>query len=529
MLSNLLFVGLLLGIAPYLNAGPPSGVTFFSPRSQVVNAAQELIRDQQFIYQNDVVCEQLFDMTLGYAHSFNADRLATIIFGNYQFTVSGSELVDRNVNDFLADYFGLSPTFKSTLQVKPEIQNIILPATLYYGFGDICAGLYIRLQLPFVFTSSKVWIDEEVISNGSETPFPPDYMALGSVTSPYQSFAQVLHEPLSFGAMQEPRRFGSILCHSAHINTLANCTFDLGWNHFFTEDRGSHIGIKFRVVTPNSTRPKNRLLFEPIAGNGYHWELGVGLNGHILLWTPDEQQQLDLYLNLLITSLLTSHQHRTFDLKDRPQCSSKFFSRYMLVKKFDSTGMALGELAPLINYSMLACRISTPAQFDGTIMFSYNRKYLTFDIGYNGWIRSKENIKLCQELPYNALALKGIQNTFTPTGQPSSITESNATIFGTFIARQGAVADPLSPKFINTQDIDPYSARSPLVLTHKIFFYLGYTGGKLHKTHQWQPFVGIGGEFEFEGINDLNNYEPPTAKNTMAQWSFWLRGGFLFG
>jgi hypothetical protein len=527
---RVLCVGLLCSYVPIAYAAPPSGITFFSPRSQIVNSAQELIRDHQYIYQNYVVREHMFDITVGLAHSFAADRLATIIFGNSVLTVSGSELVDRNVHDLLADYFGLSPTFKSTVQILPKIENVIVPATLYYNLDPVLFGLYVRLQVPLVWNRSHVEMVENVIDTGTNAPFPAEYMAIPSIMSPYSSFTQALKHPTPFGAMYEPRLFGNLAsCQPPDTLTIANITADLGWNYFFNDEQTSHLGIKFRVVTPNSTRPKNKLLYEPLAGNGHHWELGLGLNGHGLLWSPDDQQELNLYINLLITSILTSRQCRSFDLKNRPTCLSKFFSRYMLVKEFDEAGLAEGRLAPLINYSTLACDVSTPAQFDGSLMFAYTRKQLTFDIGYNGWIRTKENIRLRSGLPYNRLGLKGIQSTFTPTNFPSPVTESTATIFGAYLGAQGAVADPLSPQFINTQDIDPYSARSPLVLTHKIFTYLGYTWDELHKQCQLQPFIGLGAEFEFEGINDINDYEPPTGKNTMSQWSFWFRAGLLFG
>jgi hypothetical protein len=526
---RMLCFGVSLSVAHiYGYTQPPSGVTFFSPRSQATNAAQELIRDQQYIYQNLVTTENLFDVSLGYAHSLSPNRLATIIFGTDIFTVTGSALPERGSTDLLADYFGLSPAFISTVQVKPEIQSVIVPLSLYYGFDAWLKGTYIRLNVPFVWTQTHVEMFEEIVSTGDTVPFPAEYMSIPAINAPYSSFREALQQPTSFGAMNSPRLFGNLSCQRLNQTKLANITADFGWNYFFDEEQTSHLGIKLRVVTPNGTRPKIKYLYEPIAGNGHHWELGVGINGHGTLWKPDDEQELTIYLNLLITHLFKSHQRRSFDLRLFP-CYTKFFSRYMLVKEFDDNGLPTGQLAPLINYTTLPCTSSTSAEFDGALMFAYTRKNLTFDIGYNGWIRAKESIDLCGGLPHNRIGLKGIQNTFTPLSNPSAATESSATIFGTSITNQGAVVDPISPQFVNTQDIDVYSARSPTVVTHKFFTYLGYTWGTLHKQYQLQPFVGIGGELEFEGINDINEFEPPTDRNTMAQWSVWFRAGFMFG
>jgi hypothetical protein len=527
---RMLCFGASLGsIIPLLQAQPPSAITFFSPRSQAANSAEELIRDQQYIYQNRVSQEHMFDLSVAYAHSLSPNRLASIVFGADVFTVSGSAIPERGVNDLLADYFGLSPAFISTVQMRPEIRSSIVAGTLYYNLEKFISGAYIDIQIPFVWTATNVGVLEELVSTGTDVQFPADYMSIPAISTPSTSFAQALRHSVPFGSMQEPRLFGNLNCEKLHKATIANITADFGWNYFFNEEQTSHFGLKVRVVTPNGTRPKNRYLYEPIAGNGHHTEFGIGLNGHAALWIPDDGQELSLYGNLLITHLFKSRQCRSFDLHNI-RCNSKFFSRYMLVKEFDSDGLPTGKIAPLINYSTLPCDISTAAQFDGSLMFAYNRKHLTFNLGYNGWIRTKESIHLCGGLPYNRLGLKGIQNTFTPpTNAPSDATESSATIFGTTFNNQSAVTDPLSPQFINTQDLDPHSARSPLVLTHKIFTYLGYTCGKLHKSHSFQPFFGIGGELEFEGINDINEFEPPTDKNTMAQWSIWFKLGLMFG
>jgi hypothetical protein len=526
------YISLLLGIYTSLYASPPSGITFFSPRSQITNAAQELIQDQQYIYHNSYVHEHMFDLAFSIAHSLDPDRLATIIFGDSQLTISGSALPDRNINDLLADHFGLSPNFKSTIEIIPEVKSFILPATLYYNLDALLYGLYIRLQIPFVWTKTTIDIIEEIIEPGSNVPFPALYMDIPAISSPYNSFVQALTAPTTFGAMHEPRIFGNIAgCRGAHKAAIANITTDLGWNYYFNEKHTSHFGIKFRVVTPNGNKPHARLLYEPIAGNGHHWEVGVGIHGHVLLWNPDDQQQLDLYMTLLVTHLLSSRQHRSFDLKDfAPICKqeSRFFSRYMLVKEFDENRQPVGRLAPLINYTTVWCDINTPAEFDGGIMFSYTRKQFTLDIGYNGWIRTKEDVDPVQGLPLNRLGLKGIQNTFLLDETPSPATEHRATIFGDYIGNQALLTDNPSPQFVNTQDLDIESAESPLVVTHKIFVYLSYTCDELHKQYQLQPFIGLGGEFEFEGINDINEFEPPTDKNTMSQWSFWFRAGLLF-
>ncbi len=87
---------------------------------------------------------------------------------------------------------------------------------------------------------------------------------------------------------------------------------------------------------------------------------------------------------------------------------------------------------------------------------------------------------------------------------------------------QAIVADPNPPVFIKPQDIDIDSPASPLAITHKLFIYFGWSDQR----DCWcvTPFVGFGGEVEFEGINTRDAVEPN--KNTMSQWGIWVKVGF---
>ncbi len=145
-----------------------------------------------------------------------------------------------------------------------------------------------------------------------------------------------------------------------------------------------------------------------------------------------------------------------------------------------------------------------------------------FDIGYNGWIRSREKICLRETIPANKYGLKGIQFAANPiTGQPNNTTESLATIYET----GPIVSDGLFPVFITTQDLNVKSAASPLILTQKLFWHLSHAWTHLREG-QRVPYLGIGAEIEFEGINTRNTYQP--TNTTMGQASVWLKSGISF-
>ena len=267
---------------------------------------------------------------------------------------------------------------------------------------------------------------------------------------------------------------------------------------------------------------QRKFFFEPIVGNGKHWELGVGFTGHVITWEKGIDQNLSVYTDLNITYMFSARQRRSFDFK-----KNGFGSRYLLLKEFDSNGIFTGKVIPAINKTTLECKVRNDIQVDFVFMFGYTYKGIVFDIGYNGWIRSKEKISLQGCIEEKRFGIKGIQDVFNRTiNQPDMLTQSTATFMGNNLSEQDMVADDPSPLFITTEDIDVKSAASPRVMTHKIFFHLGHIWEKWNGSPKTSPFIGAGFEIEFEGINERNTSQ--TDKTTMGQWGVWFKGGLTY-
>ena len=237
------------------------------------------------------------------------------------------------------------------------------------------------------------------------------------------------------------------------------------------------------------------------------------------MWEADGLQQLSLFADANLTHLFKTCQTRSFDF-----CENGFGSRFILLKEF-TDGSYTGTLTPALNVTTLACDVSVSIQFEFLAMFGYTYKGFEFDIGYNGWLRSHEKISLNECIPDRTYGLKGIQDAITLIDGLSDFTQSTATLHGNPLSDQGSVVDTDSPQFIKTSDLDLSSAASEMVLTHKLFFYLGY-GWQEYKDDWFVPYVGIGSSVEFEGINDPDEKQPN--RNTLSQWGFWIHGGFAF-
>ena len=66
------------------------------------------------------------------------------MFGTDQLTISGSSIENRGAQDILADYFGLSPVFQSTVCLDPKIVTFMTEFALYVGLDGLTKGLYLE-------------------------------------------------------------------------------------------------------------------------------------------------------------------------------------------------------------------------------------------------------------------------------------------------------------------------------------------------------------------------------------------------
>lgn len=496
-----------------------NGKTIMVPRSSSCNAARDLVGSHQFMYRYDR--NNLYgnlSITPEYARSYNTGRIAQYFFGFESLTISGSEVEGRGENDILADYFGLSPKFASVVLPRPSMKYTLVTFDWFLGFQDF----YFRVVVPVGSTTWQVCLDETILNNGTAVPFPPYYMDEGAVPAAASSFNQAM-QGVTYGQVQEPLEFGYIN-GAQHQTGASDLILMLGW--LVVNHKDSHVGFHLRAAAPTGNKPDPRYFFTPILGNGHFWELGLGFTSKVLIWEVDDEQSVHLHVDMNGTYFFNDHQRRSFDLITHNNlCSdtiNKFGSRYILSKTFDENGNYTGLSIPTINATTLDCKVNANVQFDIVVMFAYQRPHFGFDIGYDGWIKSRENVKLdncCA--PSRSIGLKGIQNVVSccPISL-SPITESTATLHGTELINQGLVADPNSPVFVTAGDIDVSSAATSSQMVHKIFGHFNYMWDPCVNI---TPYIGIGGEVEFEGIrpSDL-----PPFKNTRSLWGLWLKGGF---
>jgi hypothetical protein len=457
---SLLFIANIYPTHPYI-----------SIRSQSVDAARDLVGWTDKINLYDM--ENLYitgAVTLEGTSSFNAQEITRCLFGRFDcaqdcssecndhspsITVSGSRVPNRGPNDWLADYFGLSTTFESKLFFKPHISNLLVDFNVYLGLDEWVSGLYFRAHAPIVSTRWDLNFVEKPVNNGltllgyDAGYFSPSAVPLNALVPDAESFfsdgdvptlTSVTFEPLGFSRFERTRQTKT---------ALAEIQMVLGYN-FFQNDN-YHFGLNLRVYAPTGNRPDAFLLFQPIVGNGKHWEVGGGLSTHYAFWQSEcNESSFGVYLDANFTHLFKAHQRRTFDLKGKPN------SRYMLAERMGTKVLNLfahpnpGVVAnatipsaqfqsfftPVANLTSLKVNVSNAVQSDVVLLFNYYYCGLSFDVGYNLWAISCEKItQRCEcvnRFDTDLWALKGDSQAFgfdaasLATSIPLSATQTGA-------------------------------------------------------------------------------------------------------
>lgn len=498
---------------------PFKGISFLNNRPQHMPSGKNLTIWHEHLYQheqnktNNILHVAL---TASYNQSFKNAQIAETLFGSTVLHIAGSAIQERPNNALVADYFGLSPHFESTIFIRPSIKTGIITADFVWSLGNYCKGLYIKTAFPFCISKWSLDLHEIVDPEITTTAFPAGYMNTSTTTTnPFaQSFKQAIKGKSVPGNVQLLAK--GKMDHQRKID-LADIPLIVGWQPVQKDSWG--LALELIGSIPTGTRPKSNYLFEPIIGNGREPALGVGVVSYIKIWEGLEQY-MHLYVTGHLFHFFNGTHYRSFDFK-----KNGFLSRYLLVKEFDDQQIATGTIVPAINITTLKCHVHHAIVFDGTVLFAYTHNNFFTDLGYNGFIKSKDKIELKETIPLHRYGIKGTQYIFdTLTNTIDNSTASSIAITQGSLTDQISFADP-STVFINTNDLCTDSAQMPLSIIHTFFAAIGYRKQEC-QTQKLLPFWGIGAEVSLEGL-DLDHFSSIT-KHSISQWSLYLKGGFSY-
>ena len=426
-IKKYILLALLIAHSAIVNGLSP----YISIRSQGENAARDIAGMTNFINLHEM-CQTygVFGATIEYSRSFRPNVLTQCLFGpdlvkdictkNPAIHITGSRTTDRAATDWLADYFGLPTDFQSFVSFDPLIQNTIVNLNFYIGLDEWLQGLYFRIDLPITHTKWQLGMRESITELGgnvydagyfSATQVPNTSTLSGSLNRSFTDYASNLSVPILPSQLIGNSTFPATTYYSlsnARLSAtpltrvgVAEARGVVGWNWTRPD---YHVGLNIRMAGPTGTKPQGQYAFEPIIGNGHSWQFGFGFSGHYDFWhNCDSSSHAGIFIDANFTHLFRARQHRTFDLKGKPN------SRYMLAQKIGSTQLdphltnppfpALefqSQLSPVANLTTFDVDVEIAAQGDIVAMLNYTHEWecgqVSFDLGYNFWGKTCEKI-----------------------------------------------------------------------------------------------------------------------------------------
>ena len=350
---------------------------------------------------------------LEYQQTFNSCALAQCLLGKSTLTFKGSQVADRTSQDIVADYFGLPTTFDGSLTLAPYIWQINLHGVAYCGFDRWAPGLYAKLDVTFSHQWRTLGAQQCMISTQTGI-FPAGYMgAQEALAAP--DLCTALDGNFLFGDMQTPWEFGKFCFGNRSRTGVAGVSLNIGYD--FLLHPSYYFGGFFRVTAPTGTRVHQQYFFDALVGNGHHWEVGAGMSGGWELLNYNKCHELRMLLDGYVTTLLSNHQLRSFDLISNGTGSSSCLSRYTLLKQLTGSTGAYeyeGSLIPAINFTTRKVTSEVAIKGDATLrlIYTHNDRF-AFTCGYNIYGNTQEKISCVQDACNlsGIFARKGCQGT----------------------------------------------------------------------------------------------------------------------
>lgn len=489
-------------------------VSSVNQNKTVYSGIGQVYLHQNIQKNNRAQSHYLCSINVTFEHLFKNERIADQIFGSDTLFIQGSSVVNRNNNALIADYFGLSPSFSSTVQLKPIHYNVTV-STIIGTFLDVMLeGMYCYAVIPWSFEKSGIHMHEIIDAENRSTTFPAGNIINTHQTtrSPYTSFTDAVTYPKTTGNLQ-PLQNG--LLKVKNRQGVGDIAWALGLQWVKTPIHKLTSEIHFTF--PTSRHSKNKTVFEPTSGNGSQTVMGISSIWNTELYKNFEST-VDLFVSCMLAHGFAKTEKRSFDFKQNGS-----LSRYIPLKEFNQ-GQATGNVIPAINVTTLSCKVSNDIIFEGICMFGIHYKNINGHIGYNGYIKSRDKIELQETVTPERYGIKGTQNLFnTSTNTIDNTTASRTTITTGSITDQASFSDPITT-YIQTSDVSIHSARNPLTVIHRFFSALEY---QQSITETVNSFYRIGTTISFNGHHDQNK---KSVKNlqTACHWSLDANFGLKF-
>lgn len=271
---------------------------------------------------------------------------------------------------------------------------------------------------------------------------------------------------------------------------------DLVFGRRFIDEETFDASGYLKLTLPASNEPTGEYLFEPLRGNGKHWEFGAGATSSLDLWC-DKDSNVEMLIQLETAYIFHADEKRTFNAVTDIKVVTPW-SRYMVVGTNGQTGTE-----PLANFSTIPAKVSPGFRFEGIANLGYRHANATFDVGYNFYAHEGEIVE-----PKNwnddrhgfVKAHSAGSADGYPTGEPYNPNSSGHPLGG------------IDRGYIQVDELDTTTAATPAAITHSISLSAGYLPDAKHS-----PMLVLGGTIEYSRLN-----------SSITSLTMWFKGGLTF-
>jgi len=316
-----------------------------------------------------------------------------------------------------------------------------------------------------------------------------------------EEFPRILQDPLEFCKISNYTRKKTGI---ADINLMFNYKkeivepkFLINWNGFLT--------------IPTNSSPRSEWLFAPIIGIAGHWALGAGLDGYFAL-----TNNLEFIFDIRYKYLLESNEKRILGLKNSVGQKLKW-GQYSLFGLIDSA-----KVLPAANALAQEVDVRPRARVECLLMLAYNAKQISFQVGYDFWLKQRDIISRVRTWENNRYSLVGsdyltdlikILSTNEDLHPQSTFKLQHSNLNNTIGTMQTAGRNSNFQGTISDSQLDLTTAETPPLISHKFFISIE----RIWKRNPISHFLGGGLSFEF-----------PNDNAKLQLFGLWLKGGLLF-
>lgn len=277
----------------------------------------------------------------------------------------------------------------------------------------------------------------------------------------------------------------------------------------YLSEHNFEIAYYSALTVPLGNKPTPCFLFDSVVGNGQHVGIGAGAQFQLVLNRAPSLLDWCFYFGLESIFLIRNTQLRTYDLVNKP------WSRYM---QYNRRNGPPNENIPGVNVLTLKTRVKQFGLFDFTMGMRVKTAHFEYELGYNIWGHSQEQLYLRDEFisqcrPEIGIAGVGALNPTAPLDRQVATTSSFSTI-GTLAPND---VDPKTgePVFVGVRvtDIDLTSAAAGSAINHTLNTAVTF----INKGTINDALVGAGFLIAF-----------PQRNGSLFTWTIWAKAAVTF-